>query len=83
MTTILPREKLLTVKLKGKQVLEPGTEFTVPFQGRFSFRYATVNPDSSLSITAWGGKGQHLAWRSFRPEDIRIHRIKKTRGGSS
>ena len=74
-----PPVRHTTVKLKGKQELVRGTEFSVPHQGRFRFRYATENPDGTLSITGFGGKGQHLQWRSFHPEQITIHRLRKTR----
>jgi len=67
-------------KIPGKSLLESGTEFSVPFQGRFVFRYATIAEDGQVAITGYGGKKGHGQWRSFPPGKIKVHRIDKVRG---
>ena len=75
-------ERFETYKEPGKSELTSGTEFSVPHEGRYVFRYATVAEDGSVSITGYGGKKHYQQWRSFRPEQIRVHRINKTRSNA-
>lgn len=59
--------------LPDGRTLEPGTEFTVPGEGRFRFAYQW-GPDRSLA--AYGPVGKATAMmRAFRPDRVRtIHR---------
>jgi hypothetical protein len=76
--------RLESYKIPGKSELTDGTEFSVPFEGRFIFRWADIHEGTGfVSITGYGGKGKHQQWRSFRPEQVRVHRIDKTRSNTT
>jgi len=60
-----------TTQINGR-TLEPGTEFTVQGQGRYSFKYQHPNGD----VTGWGPVGsRHARMRSFRADRVTtVHR---------
>lgn len=70
-------ETVTTARLHGR-ILEPGTEFKVPWEGRFKFKYAKVNEAGELvEVTGYGGKGDYRSFRTFTPERIKtVHNIK-------
>lgn len=76
-------ERFESYKEPGKSELVRGTEFSVPHEGRFVFRYATIAESGEVAVTGYGGKKGHGQWRSFRPEQIRVHRINKTRSNQT
>ena len=73
-------ERVREFKIPGKSLLENGTEFSVAFEGRYIFRWATIAEDGTASITGYGGRKGHGQWRSFPPSKIKVHRIDKVRG---
>jgi hypothetical protein len=61
--------------LPDGRVLEPGDQFTVRGEGKFTFSYEYV-PDGS--VTAYGPvNSQDAMWRSFHPDRVStVHRKK-------
>lgn len=70
--------RLSRLELPDGRILEPGTEFTVPGEGRFSFRYGWLTA-TGTEVTCYGPVTnlQVASIRTFRPDRVRtIHRSK-------
>lgn len=70
--------RVTEVKFHGRN-MDTTTEFHVPWEGRFKFKYADLDDDGNIvAITCWGGPKGHGSWRTFAPE--RIKTVKNTKG---
>jgi len=74
-----PIRQLYDVELHDGRVINNGDEFTVPYQGRFVFRWLLL---SDGSLTAWGpitgSKAKWAQWRSFYSDDVTTIHERKT-----
>lgn len=83
-TIDIPVERTRSLKIAGKALLEPGTEFSVKGErGRYAFFEFVQHPSGSEWITAYGGdrdpRGRRQ-FRSFRPDQVRtVHRTTELR----
>lgn len=70
--------KVEEVKFHNRNMTQE-TEFQVPWEGRYKFKYATLNEEGEVvAITGWGGPNGHGSWRTFAPE--KIGKVKQVSG---